>query len=123
MNTLKITKGEDVKISVNYDELYFVTDFSAKEVTDFYKIEEMLSQNVVDYLKMKTAYVLTLTALSHFDSSVFDKDNFTLTINVDGLFYRYFGCRLVKKERDIKPKKAITDKYTLIASQMRVMEV
>ncbi len=123
MNTLKITKGSDVKISINSEQVYFITDFTAKEVTDFYKIEEMLSGDVVDYLKMKSVYVITLKALSHFDSSVLKNDGFTLTVEDNSSVYQYFSCRLTKKERDIKPSKAITDMYTIIASQLKVTEV
>lgn len=122
MNTLKILKGSDIKISVNYEQLCFVKNFSAKEVVDVYNIEEILSDAAVDFLKLKKGYVLTITALSHLDSSVFNKEPFTVIVDDGETVYQYFDCRLVKKERDVNGDKPILDKYTIAALTLKVSE-
>lgn len=122
MNTLKILRGKDIVISVNYEQLCFVKNFSAKEVADAYKIEEILSDDVVDFIKLKKGYVLTIEALSHFDSSVFGREPFTVTVDDGEASYQYFDCRLVKKERDVNADKPIIDRYTIVALKLKVSQ-
>lgn len=122
MNTLRILKGSDITICVDDVVLCFVTDFVAKESSDVYKIEEFLSEDEVDSIKLKDSYVLSITALTHLDSSVFDKDSFTITVDDGNTIYEYTNCRLKEKKRDILSSKPIVDKYTIVASQMRVLE-
>ncbi len=122
MNTLRILKGSDITICVDDVVLCFVTDFVAKESSDVYKIEEFLSEDEVDSIKLKDSYVLNITALTHLDSSVFDKDSFTITVDDGNTIYEYTNCRLKEKKRDILSSKPIVDKYTIVASQMRVLE-
>lgn len=122
MNTLRILKGSDVTICVDDVVLCFVTDFVAQESRDVYKIEEFLSDDEFDTVTYKDSYVLSITALSHLDSSVFDKDSFTITVDDSNTVYEYSGCRLKEKKRDIESSKHIVDKYTIVATNMRVLE-
>ncbi len=122
MNTLRILRGSDITICVDDVVLCFVTDFVAKESRDVYKIEEFLSDEEFDTVPLKDSYVLSITALSHLDSSVFDKDGFTITVDDSSTIYEYTNCRLKEKKRDIASSKHIVDKYTIVASKMRVLE-
>lgn len=122
MNTLRILKGRDISLLIDNTELCFVKEFCAKEMCDYYKIEEILNDNEVDYLKRNTGYVLTIVALSHLDSSVFSKDNFTLSVSDGENTYDYVRCKLKEKVRDIEPSKEILDKYTIIASDLKILE-
>ncbi len=119
MNTLKISKGTDVSIKVDFKEVYFIKDFSAKEIAEVYKIEEMLSDTEFDFVRQKKGYILNIVALSHFDSSVFERHGFTLTVNIGDSRYDYYDCYLKEKVRDINSDKPITDRYTIIAQSMR----
>ena len=119
MNTLNISKGSDVSMKVDFNDVYFIKEFSAKEIADVYKIEEMLSDTEVDFVRYKKGYLLSITALSHFDSSVFKRDGFTLTVYVGDSRYDYYNCHLKERVRDINGGKPIMDKYTIIAQAMR----
>lgn len=122
MNTLRILKGKDITLSVDDTVLCFVTDFVAQESSDVYKIEEFLSDSEVDSINFKKSYVITITALTHLNQRVFDKENFTLRIDDGNTAYEYINCRLKDKKREILSSKPITDKYTIIASDMKVLE-
>ncbi len=122
MNTLRITKGSDVKLSVDGESLFFVTDFCAQESCEQYPIREFLSDTDVDKIMLKKNYKITITALSHLDKAVFCKDFFTLTVDDSDTVYEYLSCQLLDHTRDIKPDKPIVDKYTIIASDMKTYE-
>ncbi len=122
MNTLKISKGKDISISVDETPLCFVTEFVAKEVTRQYKIEEFLSENEVCNLRLEKKYMLYITALSHLDSKVFEKEDFTLKVYDENTVYEYCGCRLTEKVRDVKASTPMVDKYTIVASQLKILE-
>ncbi|MBQ2970934.1 MAG: hypothetical protein IJO20_05685 [Ruminococcus sp.] len=119
MNTLRISKGSDISIKINFEDVYFIKEFCAKEIADVYKIEEMLSDTEVDFVRYKKGYVLSITALSHFDSSVLNRDGFTLSVDDGESRYDYYNCYLKERVRDINGNKPITDKYTIIAQSMR----
>ena len=119
MNTLKISKGSDISMKVDFKDVYFIKEFSAKEIADVYKIEEMLSDTEVDFVRYKKGYVLSITALSHFDSSVLKRDGFTLSIDDGEARYDYYNCYLKESVRDINGGNPIVDKYTIIAQSMR----
>ncbi len=119
MNTLKISKGSDISMKVDFKDVYFIKEFSAKEIADVYKIEEMLSDTEVDFVRYKKGYVLSITALSHFDSSVLKRDGFTLSIEDGESRYDYYNCYLKERVRDVKGGNPIVDKYTIIAQSMR----
>ena len=123
MNTLRISKGKDVELSVDNELLCFVTDFSAKEINDSYPISEFLSDTYVDELPLKKRYELSITALSHLDSSVFDKDSFELSVTLKDSKYVYKNCHLKSKLKDINASKPIVDRYTIVATELEVMEV
>lgn len=119
MNTLKISKGSDISMKVDFKDVYFIKEFSAKEIADVYKIEEMLSDTEVDFVCYKKGYVLSITALSHFDSSVLKRDGFTLSIEDGESRYDYYNCYLKERVRDVNGGNPIVDKYTIIAQSMR----
>lgn len=122
MNTLRITKGNDIEIAVNGQMLCFVTDFVAQEKHEVYEIEEMLSDESIDNIVLKTSYELSITALSHLDSKVFDKENFTITVCDKTKMYEYSNCLLKSKVRDVSGSKPVVDKYTIVASSMKIVE-
>lgn len=123
MNTLRITKGKDVELFVNDEMLCFVTDFSAKEITDSYPISEFLSEAYVAELPLKTRYELAVTSLSHLDSSVFPNEPFELSVVLSDMKYVYKNCRLIKKQKDVNPDKPVSDRYVIVSTELRVMEV
>lgn len=123
MNTLRIVKGKDIEICVNGDVLCFVTDFVAKEQRRFYKIDEILSEDSVDEIELACTYQLTVTALSHFDSSVFENDGFTLTVNDKSEIYEYSGCRLIEKRLDVNASGPIVNKFIIEAKSLNAQEV
>lgn len=122
MNTLRITKGNDIEITVDGQMLCFVTDFVAQEKRGVYEIQEMLSDDVVDNIALKTSYELSITALSHLDSKVFDKENFKITVSDKTKTYEYSNCLLKSKVRDVSGAKNVVDKYTIVASDMKIVE-
>ena len=122
MNVLKVTKGSDVTIKVNDEELCFVTDFSAKENKKCYEIEEILCDECFDIVNEKSEHTITIMALSMMDGSRFDNSPFTLDVFVDGVCYRYLSCVLKEKVRDINGSKPLTDKYVITAKSLRVIE-
>lgn len=123
MNTLRITRGKDVTLSVNGDLLCFVTDFSAKEISESYPISEFLSDTYVTQLPLKKRYELTITALSHLDEKVFEKKAFELSVELSDQKYVYKNCSLIKKQKDVNSDKPIVDRYTIVATELEVMEV
>ena len=122
MNVLKITKGSDVTIKVNDEELCFVTDFSAKENRGCYQIEEILSDECFDVVNEKKDYTITIMALSMMDGSVFESAPFTLDVLCDNSCYRYLSCALKEKERVVNGSKPLTDKYVITAKGLRVID-
>lgn len=123
MNTLRILKGKDIDISVDGEKLCFVTDFVAKKSSQFYKIEEFLCAQEVDGIKVKTSYELTLTALTHLDQSVFDKEKFTLCVSMPDNSYEYSPCHLKSVEHDVSASKPIVNRFTIIAENLSILEV
>lgn len=123
MNTLRVSKGKDVELFVNDELLCFVTDFSAKEISDSYPISEFLSDTYVDEIPLKTRYELTITSLSHLDAKVFDKDAFELSVVLSDIKYVYKNCRLINKLKDINPNKPVSDRYTIVSTELEVLEV
>lgn len=122
MNTLRILRGTDISIYVDDSLLCFVTSFVAKESQDVYRIEEFLSDTAVDTVTMRKTYELTITALTHLDDSVFDKEKFTLSVRDHNAVYEYINCRLKSKKRDADSHKPIVDVYTIVATDMRTTE-
>lgn len=122
MNVLKVTKGSDVTIKVNGEELCFVTDFSAKENKKCYEIEEILADECFDIVNEKSDYTITIMALSMMDGACFENSSFTLDVLVDGVCYRYLSCVLNEKERVVNGSKPLTDKYVITAKGMRVID-
>lgn len=122
MNVLKITKGSDVTIKVNGEELCFVTDFSAKENKGSYEIEEILADECFDVINEKNDYTITIMALSMMDGSVFENAPFNLDVLCDNSCYRYLSCVLKEKERVINGSKPLTDKYVITAKGLRVID-
>ncbi|MBQ8058007.1 MAG: hypothetical protein IJ275_06720 [Ruminococcus sp.] len=123
MNTLRVTRGKDVELFVNDEMLCFVTDFSAKEITDSYPISEFLSEAYVTELPLKTRYELAVTSLSHLDSSVFPNEPFELSVVLSDMKYVYKNCRLIKKQKDVNPDKPVSDRYVIVSTELKVMEV
>jgi len=123
MNTLRIVKGRDITLSVNSVPLCFVTEFSASQIRENYPIKEMLSADNVDDIILCQKYKIRMTALSLFDSSVFDMEPFTITVSDDSSEFVYSGCTLVGVTRDIAGEKPITDKYEIVADTMEQREV
>ena len=123
MNTLRISKGKDVELFVDDELLCFVTDFSAKEICDSYPISEFLSDTYVDELPLKTKYELSITSLSHLDSKVFEAEPFELSVVLSDIKYVYKNCHLINKQEDINPNKPVSDRYTIVSTELEVLEV
>lgn len=123
MNTLRLLKGEDINIYIDEELLCFVTSFVAQESSDVYKIEEFLCDEAFDTVPLNKSYELSITALTHLDSEIFEKDGFTLSLADGNKRYEYLNCRLKSKVREALPQKPLTDKYTIIATKMNVAEV
>ncbi len=122
MNTLRILKGKDITITVDDTVLCFVTDFVAKETSDVYNIEEILSDEYVDSINEKESYVLTITALTHLNEKLFEHEPFVLRVSDGENIYEYSGCVVKEKVRDASASKPIVDKYTVSATKMRELE-
>lgn len=123
MNALRISKGKDIKLCVDDEQLCFVTDFSAKEISDSYPVSEILSDIYVAQLPLKKHYVICITALSHLDEKVFDKADFVLSVEIENTKYVYKNCVLKEKQKDVNGAKPIVTKYTLAASELETLEV
>lgn len=123
MNTLRLLKGEDINIYIDEELLCFVTSFVAQESSDVYKIEEFLCDEAFDTVPLNKSYELSITALTHLDSEIFEKDGFILSVTDGNKRYEYLNCRLKSKVREALPQKPLTDKYTIIATKMNVAEV
>lgn len=123
MNTLRVLKGKDVELAVDGESLCFVVDFSAKEIKDSYPITEFLSDTYVDNIPLKPRYELSVTALSHLDEKVFEKDSFELSVKLSDQKYVYKNCTLIKTQKDVNEDKPIVDRYTIAATQLEITEV
>ncbi|MBE6824879.1 MAG: hypothetical protein E7513_05980 [Ruminococcaceae bacterium] len=122
MNTLRILKGKDITITVDGTVLCFVTDFVAHESEERYEIEEILNSDAVDSVQLRKSYELNITALTHFNKKVFEKQPFTLRVCDGDTAYEYVSCRLKSYYRDVNSSKPIVDKYTIVAQDMKVLE-
>lgn len=123
MNTLRVLKGNDVSIYINDQLMCFVTDFKSSEISDVYRIEEILSNETVATMNLKKRYILTLTALRAFDSTVFSQDGFKVRCELSDCVYEYYPCRLKEKILDVESSKSLTDRYIIEASDMKISEV
>lgn len=120
MNTLRITKGSDAKIYADNSQLFFVTDFTAQQTGRVYPIREFLCDENVDTIILNPKYEIKITALSHLSKSVFEKDNFCITVCVGELTYSYLSCTLISHIRVVNPSKPISDSYTIVADSLVV---
>ncbi len=122
MNTLKIRKGEDVEIYVNRDRLFFVTGFSAMQSSKEHRISEYLCENAVSSVVYDKRYNITITAYSHLDKAVFDKENFSIFVDDKESVVEYKNCRLNKVETDVFASKPVINKFMITALDMSVVE-
>ena len=119
MNIVRVVKGNDVSLSVCDKVLCFVTDFKVSEIVNEYEIREILSDKCVDTVNKEKKYTIKITALSHFDDSVFENDGFTLKARCDSFSHEYLLCKLVKIEKEMNENKPILNSYTIEAESMR----
>ena len=123
MNTLRILKGSDINIYVDDTLLCFVTQFEAMMQRDAYEIKEMLSENAVDYVNQSEGYVIYITAYTHLNAEVFEKDGFTLSVKGNGKMFNYSSCVLESVRKVANGDKPIVFKYTIKAKNLNVSEV
>ena len=118
MTEIRITRGSDIKMYVNGEPLYGVTDFKAVSVDETHEIREFLSSRPFDTFKTGENHELSLSALSLFNSDALDSDGYTLSV-VDGdTVYDYEDCRTLRRERRVEADKYVSDVFTLRAQKM-----
>lgn len=123
MNTLRITKGRDIKLFANDEQLFFVTEFFAKEDLKHYEIKEFLSNDEVESVISDRKYILVIKALSLMNPKAFYNDDFTITACDNENVYEYSNCHLESKKREVLKDKPVHDTYTIVSSKLRIKEV
>ena len=123
MNVLKISRGRDIDIEADGEMLFGVIDFSSEEKSEHDEIRTYLSGEPAANVSVRKEYRIILKALSLFDASGVEKENFTLTVKDGAAMYVYTQCRTVKRSRSAKPEKYITDTYEIIAGGFEKKEI
>ena len=118
MTELRITRGGDIRLFIDGDELYGVIDFKAASKKEGYEIQEYLSGEPYCVVNTREKYEISLSVLSLFRSGEAE-DGFTLSVLDGGVCYDYENCTVIGCERDITAGKNVVDKYTLTAKSMR----
>lgn len=122
MNTLKIRKGEDIKLAVDDTQLFFVTGFSAVQRSDEYDIKEYLCDTPVESIMRNKKYNITITAYSHLDRSVFEKESFSIFVDDNENVVEYCGCKLKEVCTDVFASKPVINRFVITACDMRALK-
>lgn len=120
MSVLHITRGKDIELYADGEQLFGVTDFSAVSDGSYHEIHEYLTSVPYDTVSNESGYHITLSVLSLFRYEVLTNGAFTLTVVDGGICYDYEGCRLIKRARDVKADRAVSDVYTIRAMSLHV---
>ncbi len=119
MTDLRITRSRDIELYIGDEQLYGVTELSAKERYESYPIREYLSGEPFTTVNGKTVIEIRMTVLSLFRYAVLEESGFDLSV-VDGeTVYCYEGCTVVGHDRGIKAGKLVVDEYLITAEHMR----
>ena len=119
MTELRITRSRDIELYAGEEQLFGVTDFSAKETGESHPIREYLSGEPVAVVNSRSAYEIRMSMLSLLSFAAPDESGFILSA-VDGdVVYCYEGCTVIGHERKIKAGKNVVDDYVIAAKSMR----
>ena len=118
MNELRISTGRDIRLIVDGDELFGVTEFRAVSRITQHEIREYLTGEPYELVNAGESHELTLSVLSLFDSGVFDTEGFDLVVEDGDTAYTYGGCTVSRHEKEIRGGKNVVDSYTLRAKHL-----
>lgn len=118
MTELCITRGRDVGLFLDDQPLCGVTRFSAVSRLDRYEVYEYLCAAPYDAVPSGESHEIELTVLSLFADTIPARDGFTLSVEDNGAVYRYEGCSVTKREKDVSGDKAAITRYTVKAARM-----
>lgn len=118
MSEIRISTGGDIRLCVNGEELFGVTEFRAVSKVNHHEIREYLSGEPYEIVNAGVSHELSLSVLSLFDSGAFDTDGFELVAEDGGTAYVYCGCAVTRHEKEIRGGKNVVDTYTLRAKTL-----
>ncbi len=119
MTDLRITRSRDIELYIGDEQLYGVTELSAKERYESYPIREYLSGEPFATVNGKTVFEIRMTVLSLFRYAVLEESGFDLKVVDGATVYCYEGCTVVGHDRGIKAGKLVVDEYLITAEHMR----
>lgn len=122
MNTLRITRGEDIELYADGELLCGVTDFSVREEKNYHEVYEYLREEPCERIATDSRYTIEMSILSMFHYEVLSADSFTISVIDGDTEYLYSGCRLQEHGRDIKARRRLTDRYIITADKMSERE-
>ena len=102
MTEYHITRSRDIELYIGGDQLFGVTDFTAKAENEAHPIREYLSGTPHALVSSRTGYELRLTVLSLFCFAVTEQDGFTLSV-ADGATQTSGASRICAGTSSISP--------------------
>ena len=118
MTELTVTRGRDIELYADGERLYGVTRFRAVSRINRHDIFEYLSGVPYDSVNAGESHELEIKALSLFRDALPTDRSFVLTAVDGGTEYSYSGCRVVKRDRNVRGDKLLNDVYTVKADSM-----
>lgn len=119
MNELRIIRGGDIALYIGEEQLFGVTGFYARAVSQRHPIREYLSGEPHALVGGGTSYEIRMSVLSLFRSGVADEDGFSIRVDDGETSYEYEDCAVLERIRDIKAGKNVVDEFVISAKTMR----
>ena len=119
MTELRITRGGDIRLFADGQELFGVMDLKAVSKNESREIREFLASSPIAVMKGKEKHEIHLSVLSLFSSDAFESGPFTLSAEDGGVSYDYEGCVVISRERGVSAGKNVVDKFIISAKSMK----
>ena len=118
MNDLRIFRGKDVKMTVDNELLFGMTEFSSEEKRKIHDVYEYLSDKPLDRIPGSAMYTIKLVVMTLFCDQIPRDRRFTLCVRCDETEYVYEGCLAVASKSEINGAAGGTQVFTIEADRM-----
>lgn len=122
MSELTVYRGRDVRLYLNSDDLFGVTEFNAHEKRKLHDVYEYLSSSPYDRVPQSAGYEIRLSILSLFSNQIPD-DVFTISVKSDYIEYLYEGCILKESRHEVHGVGSAREVFIIEAQKLTKREV
>lgn len=118
MNDLRIIRGKDVKMTVDDELLFGMTEFSSEEKRKYHDVYEYLSDKPLQRIPGHAAYTIKLAVMTLFCDQIPHDRRFTLCVRCDETEYVYEGCAVTASKSEINGATGGSQVFTIEADRM-----